>query len=139
MMVKTFKAYRLEKDNGKISRGIRDLTELDLPEGEVLIRVRYSSINYKDAMANMSESPIIKNYPATPGIDLAGEVVESADDRFSEGDPVIVTSYELGVSHDGGYSEYARVKAEWRSEERRVVREGRSRGGRAEHEERRRR
>lgn len=113
MMVKRFKAYRLEEDNGIIRRGIRDLTELDLPEGEVLIRVYYSSINYKDAMANMTDSPIIKNYPATPGIDLAGEVVETADDRFSEGDPVIVTSYELGVSHDGGYSEYARVKAEW--------------------------
>src|SRR5690625_8027422 len=83
MMVKTFKAYRLEEDNGIIRRGIRDLTELDLPEGEVLIRVYYSSINYKDAMANMTDSPIIKNYPATPGIDLAGEVVETADDRFS--------------------------------------------------------
>ncbi|GAA4057348.1 acryloyl-CoA reductase [Amphibacillus indicireducens] len=112
-MNETFKAYRLENNNGELVRGVRQLTELDLPEGEVLIRVRYSSVNYKDAMANMSDSPIIKNYPATPGIDLAGQVVESADDRFTEGDPVIVTSYDLGVSHDGGYSEYARVKAEW--------------------------
>src|SRR5690625_3666498 len=112
MMVKTFKAYRLEEDNGIIRRGIRDLTELDLPEGEVLIRVYYSSINYKDAMANMTDSPIIKNYPATPGIDLAREVVETADDSFSEGDPVMVTSYEIGVSYEGGDREYARVKAE---------------------------
>lgn len=110
---KTFKAYRLEKDNQQIIRGVQELTERDLPEGEVLIRVRYSGVNYKDAMANMSESAIIKNYPATPGIDLAGEVVESVDDRFAEGDQVVVTSYDLGVSHDGGYSEYARVKAEW--------------------------
>ncbi|WP_440897792.1 acrylyl-CoA reductase family protein [Amphibacillus sp. Q70] len=112
-MKHAFKAYRLEKKNEEIIRGVRELTEADLPEGEVLIRVRYSGINYKDAMANMSDSPITKNYPAIPGIDLAGEVVESIDDRFSEGDPVIVTSYDLGVSHDGGYSEYARVKAEW--------------------------
>lgn len=112
-MNKTFKAYRLENNNGELLRGVRELTKLDLPEGEVLIRVHYSSVNYKDAMANMSDSPIIKNYPATPGIDLAGQVVESVDDRFTEGDPVIVTSYDLGVSHDGGYSEYARVKADW--------------------------
>lgn len=112
-MKERFKAYRIEKSNDQLVRGVRQLTELDLPEGEVLIRVRYSSVNYKDAMANMLDSPIIKNYPATPGIDLAGQVVESADDRFTEGDPVIVTSYDLGVSHDGGYSEYARVKAEW--------------------------
>src|SRR5699024_8461544 len=112
-MTKTFKAYRLEKEDDKIIRGVKELQETDLPEGEVLIRVRYSSVNYKDAMANMSDSAIIKNYPATPGIDLAGEVVESIDDRFSKGDQVIVTSYDLGVDHDGGYSEYQRVKAEW--------------------------
>lgn len=112
-MKERFKAYRIEKSNNQLIREVRQLTELDLPEGEVLVRVRYSSVNYKDAMANMSDSPIIKTYPATPGIDLAGQVVESADDRFTEGDPVIVTSYDLGVSHDGGYSEYARVKAEW--------------------------
>lgn len=112
-MEQTFKAYRLEKEQDVVTRKVKQLTELDLPEGEVLIRVRYSSINYKDALANEQNSPIIKQYPATPGIDLAGEVVESVDDRFSEGDPVIVTSYDLGVTHDGGYSEYARVKAEW--------------------------
>lgn len=112
-MKKTFKAYRLKKIEEKISGQVETLTEVDLPEGEVLIKVHYSGINYKDAMANMSESPIVKNYPFTPGIDLAGEVVESIDDRFAVGDLVIVTSYELGVSHDGGFSEYQRVKAEW--------------------------
>lgn len=112
-MNKTFNAYRLEEKDGELIRGVKELKDTDLPEGEVLIRVRYSSVNYKDAMANMKDSAIIRSYPATPGIDLAGEVVESVDDRFSEGDPVIVTSYDLGVTHDGGYSEYARVKAEW--------------------------
>lgn len=92
---------------------VTTLTQNDLPEGEVLIKVQYSGLNYKDAMANMPNSPIVNQYPFIPGIDLAGEVVESVDDRFEAGDLVIVTSYALGVSHDGGYSEYARVKAEW--------------------------
>lgn len=113
-MSKTFKAYRLtQSELGEVTGEVSQLKMTDLPEGEVLIKVHYSSINYKDAMANMSKSPIVKQYPFTPGIDLAGEVVESIDDRFVAGDPVIVTSYELGVSHDGGYSEYQRVKAEW--------------------------
>ncbi len=111
--MKTFKAYRLEQINDEIIGSVQTLTETDLPEGEVLVKVHYSGINYKDAMANMTKSPIVKQYPFTPGIDLAGEVVESIDDRFTEGDKVIVTSYELGVSHDGGFSEYQRVKAEW--------------------------
>lgn len=109
----SFKAYQLVETNGQVDGQVRALTIRDLPEGEVLIRVHYSGINYKDALANMSDSPIVKDYPMIPGIDLAGEVVESSDDRFSTGDPVIVTSYDLGVSHDGGYSQYARVKAEW--------------------------
>ncbi|PXW92164.1 putative YhdH/YhfP family quinone oxidoreductase [Streptohalobacillus salinus] len=112
-MEDTFKAYRLEKQGEKVVGTVKELTVNDLPEGEVLIRVHYSGVNYKDAMANMTGSPIVKSYPFTPGIDLAGVVVESADDRFTEGDEVIVTSYELGVSHDGGYSEYQRVNAAW--------------------------
>jgi len=111
--MKPFKAYRLEQVNEEVVGSVKTLTETDLPEGEVLVKVHYSGINYKDAMANMTQSPIVKHYPFTPGIDLAGEVVESIDDRFSVGDKVIVTSYELGVSHDGGFSEYQRVKAEW--------------------------
>lgn len=108
-----FKAFRLEKDGEDVLGFVKDLTFSDLPEGEVLIRVHYSGINYKDALAHLTKSPIVKHYPFTPGIDLAGEVVESADDRFQEGDQVIATSYEIGVTHDGGYSEYARVKSEW--------------------------
>lgn len=108
-----FKAFRLEKDGEDVLSYVKDLTFNDLPEGEVLIRVHYSGINYKDALAHLTKSPIVKHYPFTPGIDLAGEVVESADDRFQEGDQVIATSYDIGVTHDGGYSEYARVKSEW--------------------------
>lgn len=85
----------------------------DLPEGEVTIRVAYSSVNYKDGLACSPNGKIVRSYPFVPGIDLSGTVVSSADSRFKEGDEVIVTSYELGVSHFGGFSEYARVPAKW--------------------------
>jgi len=112
-MATTFKAYQLTKENEQVEGKVTDLTIHDLPEGEVLIKVHYSSINYKDAMANMQKSAIVKQYPFIPGIDIAGEVVESADDRFEIGQHVIATSYDIGVTHDGGYSEYARLSSEW--------------------------
>lgn len=85
----------------------------DLPDGEVLIRVQYSGVNYKDSLASIPNGNIVKKYPFVPGIDLAGVVVSSEDSRFKEGDEVIATSYEIGVSHFGGYSEYARIPADW--------------------------
>ncbi|CQR46033.1 Putative quinone oxidoreductase YhfP [Paraliobacillus sp. PM-2] len=112
-MVDTFRAYQLTKENEKVVGVVKELTIDDLPEGEVLIKVHYSSVNYKDAMANTDNSAIVKKYPFIPGIDLVGEVVESADDQFEEGDQVIATSYNIGVSHDGGFSEYARVSSAW--------------------------
>ncbi|MFB1049755.1 acryloyl-CoA reductase [Paraliobacillus sp. JSM ZJ581] len=112
-MVDTFHAYQLTKEDEKVIGTVKQITVNDLPEGEVLIKVHYSSINYKDAMANMDNSAIVKSYPFIPGIDLVGEVVESADDQFESGDPVIATSYGIGVSHDGGFSEYARVSSAW--------------------------
>jgi acrylyl-CoA reductase (NADPH) len=78
-----------------------------------LIKVRYSSMNYKDALACVPNGNIVKTYPFVPGIDLAGVVVSSEDGRFQNGDEVIVTSYELGVSHFGGFSQYARVPSAW--------------------------
>src|SRR5205823_10745747 len=88
-----------------------DITEADLSPGEVLVKVAYSSVNYKDGLASIPEGKIVRSYPFVPGVDLAGVVVESSDSRFKPGDEVIATSYELGVSHYGGFSEYARVKA----------------------------
>ncbi|MCB1914742.1 MAG: oxidoreductase [Rhodocyclaceae bacterium] len=85
----------------------------DLDAGEVLIRVHFSSINYKDALAATGTGKIIRRYPCIGGIDLSGEVVESADPRFSTGDPVVATSFDIGVSHHGGYAEYARIPAKW--------------------------
>lgn len=110
-MTQTFKAL-LADENGEVS--IIERTLEDLPQGEVTIRVHYSGVNFKDGLAALNpKSKTTRKYPHVPGIDLAGEVVDSKDDTFKTGDMVIVTSYELGVGHDGGFSEYARVPAKW--------------------------
>lgn len=108
-----FKALVVDKAGEDVSINIQQLTFEDLPKGEVLIRVHYSGVNYKDSLASIPNGNIVRNYPFVPGIDLAGVVVSSEDPRFHEGDEVIATSYEIGVSHFGGYSEYARIPAEW--------------------------
>src|SRR5690606_1366107 len=82
-----------------------------LPAGDVLIKVDYSSLNYKDGLAVTGKGKIIRQYPMVPGIDLAGTVVESNDSRFREGDPVVVTGWGLGERHWGGYAQYARIPA----------------------------
>src|SRR5690606_22844049 len=81
--------------------------------GEVLIKVVYSSVNYKDGLASIPEGKIVRSYPFIPGIDLSGYVVSSTDPRFQVNQPVLVTGYEVGVSHFGGFSEYARIPAAW--------------------------
>lgn len=108
-----FKAFVVDKREEGFTAGFKDLTVADLPPGEVLIKVAYSSVNYKDGLASIPEGKIVRSYPFVPGIDLSGTVVESSDARFKEGDEVIVTSYELGVSHYGGFSEYARARGDW--------------------------
>nr|AYQ75775.1 oxidoreductase [Cohnella candidum] len=108
-----FQALVVDKADGEFRIGVRTRTEGDLPEGDLLIQVAYSSLNYKDALACVPDGNIVKRYPFVPGIDLAGIVVESRDDRFENGDEVLVTGYELGVAHEGGFSQYARVPAAW--------------------------
>ncbi len=112
-MKKTFKALMVTKTEDNFSVNVQNVSLNDLPAGEVLIKVAYSGINYKDGLASIPEGKIVKSYPFIPGIDLAGTVVSSEDPRFSEGDEVIATSYEIGVSHYGGYSQYARIPADW--------------------------
>ncbi|ALC82700.1 MULTISPECIES: NADPH:quinone oxidoreductase family protein [Bacillus] len=112
-MTQTFDALIVNKHDEKFTVGIDRLSSKDLPEGEVLIRVHYSSVNYKDSLAAIPNGNIVKKYPFVPGIDLAGVVVSSDDSRFQEGDAVIATSYDIGVSHYGGYSEFARIPADW--------------------------
>ena len=109
-----FKAYLIEKDaDGKVSGSLTTLTPAQLDVGELTIRVHYSSINYKDALAATGAGKIIRRFPCVGGIDMAGEVIESADPRFRAGDEVIATSFDLGVAHHGGYAEIARVPSKW--------------------------
>lgn len=108
-----FKALVVDKTESDFTVGIKNISFNDLPAGEVVIKVAYSSINYKDGLASIPEGKIVRSYPFVPGIDLAGVVVSSDAPRYKEGDQVIATSYEIGVSHYGGYSEYARIPADW--------------------------
>lgn len=108
-----FKAFVVDKTDSDFSAQIKTISLDDLPAGDVVIKVAYSSVNYKDGLASIPNGKIVRAYPFVPGIDLAGTVVSSDDSRFSEGDEVIATSYEIGVSHYGGYSECARVPGEW--------------------------
>ena len=112
-MSTAFRAFVVNKTEEGFTAGFKELTLAELPQGEVLIKVAYSSVNYKDGLASIPEGRIVRTYPFVPGVDLAGIVAESSDSRFKTGDEVLATSYELGVSHYGGYSEYARVKADW--------------------------
>jgi acrylyl-CoA reductase (NADPH) len=112
-MSATFRAFIVNKAERSFSAAIGELRTEDLPDGEVLVRVAYSGVNYKDGLASIPEGRIVRSYPFVPGVDLAGVVEESSDARFKAGDEVIATSYDLGVSHYGGFSEYARVKADW--------------------------
>jgi acrylyl-CoA reductase (NADPH) len=93
--------------------GVKPLTLEDLPAGEVVVKVAYSSVNYKDGLASIPDGNIVRSYPFVPGIDLSGHVVSSTDGRFHEGQAVLATGYGIGVSHFGGYSEYVRLPAEW--------------------------
>lgn len=109
-----FKAFVIDQDdNRKVVSRMGTLTAEQLDAGEVTIRVHYSSINYKDALAATGAGKIIRRFPCVGGIDLCGEVVDSADARFAPGDKVIATSFDIGVAHHGGYAEYARVPAGW--------------------------
>jgi acrylyl-CoA reductase (NADPH) len=112
-MNEDFKALVVNKSETDFTLGIKYVSFNELPAGEVLIKVAYSSINYKDGLASIPDGKIVRSYPFVPGIDLAGVVVSSDDPRYKEGDQVIATSYEIGVSHYGGYSEYARTPADW--------------------------
>lgn len=111
---KTFKAMIVTETGDKaFNREITTKTIDELPQGEVLVKVAYSSLNYKDALSATGNKGVTRNYPHTPGIDAAGVVEESQVDAFKPGDKVIVTSYDLGMNTAGGYGEYIRVPAGW--------------------------
>ena len=109
-----FRALVVTKNDDKtFTREVTERKINDLPEGEVLIRVRYSSLNFKDGLSCIGNPGVTRNYPHTPGIDASGEVAESSDSRFKEGDFVIVSGYNLGMDTSGGFGQYIRVPADW--------------------------
>ena len=108
-----FKAIVVEEQNEQFVSSIQERKLSDLPEGELLVKVCCSSLNYKDALSASGNKGVTSSYPHTPGIDAAGTVVSDASGRFNTGDKVIVTSYDLGMNTDGGFAEYIRVPAEW--------------------------
>ena len=109
-MASTFKALEVSE---KFSLSIVEKDLADLPEGDLLIKVDFSSLNYKDAMSASGMPGVTRNYPHTPGIDAAGKVAESRVPDFKEGDEVIVTGYDLGMNTSGGFGEYIRVPSNW--------------------------
>jgi NADPH2:quinone reductase len=112
-VVDSFKAYRIFEEAGKPAGRIVDVTLDEMSPGEVVIKASHSSVNYKDALAATGAGKVVKRFPVTGGIDVAGTVETSSDARFRRGDPVLVTGYDLGVSHDGGYAAYVRAPASW--------------------------
>jgi acrylyl-CoA reductase (NADPH) len=113
MVMNSFKALLIEERDGKVSSGLVRMDESQLDAGGVTIRVAYSSINYKDALAATGAGKIIRRFPCIGGIDMSGTVIESTDLRFKPGDRVVATSFDIGVAHHGGYAEIARVPADW--------------------------
>ena len=109
-----FQAFVVRETEPKTFVGAIEQRQIeDLPEGEVLIRVAWSSLNFKDALSATGNKGVTRSYPHTPGIDAAGTVSQSTCDEFQPGDKVIVTSYDLGMNTDGGFGQYIRVPADW--------------------------
>jgi putative YhdH/YhfP family quinone oxidoreductase len=108
-----FRAYLATQRDGEVERAVATLSPAELPEGDVLVRVAWSSVNYKDALATRPDGGVARTSPLVPGIDLAGEVVASDDEAVAPGQEVVAHGYEIGVARHGGFAEYARVPADW--------------------------
>jgi putative YhdH/YhfP family quinone oxidoreductase len=111
--VSSFNAFRIFDENGKSAGRFVELTLDDLDPGEVVIRTHYSGVNFKDALAATGAGKVIRRFPCVGGVDVAGVVHSSQDARFKVGDQVLVTGYDMGVAHDGGFAEFTRVPADW--------------------------
>jgi acrylyl-CoA reductase (NADPH) len=112
-MADTFKALILTQEDGKTVSSIRELSEADLPDGDVLLAVEYSSLNYKDGLAITGKGKIVRQWPLVPGIDLAGSVLKSDSPDFEPGDKVVLTGWGVGEKYWGGYSQRQRVQSQW--------------------------
>lgn len=111
--MQNFRGFRIHSENDKTRAGLVTLSLDDLSAGEVVIEARFSSVNYKDALAGTGKGRILRRSPLVGGIDVSGVVAESEDERFKRGDEVLVTGCGLSEVHDGGYAEYVRVPADW--------------------------
>jgi putative YhdH/YhfP family quinone oxidoreductase len=112
-MSQEFRAFVVNKTDVGFSAGLQEISTDQLPQGEVLIKVAYSCVNYKDGLASSESGKVARKFPMIPGVDLSGTVVESSDPNFKAGDEIIATSYDIGVAHDGGFGQYARIPAKW--------------------------
>ena len=110
--MESFQALVARRDGDRIDTAIETLPESALPPGEVTIRVLYSGVNFKDALALTANGGVVRNYPVVPGIDLTGEVTASDSPAFATGDLVLAHGYDIGTGHHGGYAEYARLPAD---------------------------
>ena len=114
MLPETFRCYLVDKHaDGNVSGGFTERPLAELPDGEVLIRVEYSSLNYKDALAATGHPGVNRVFPHIPGVDAAGTVAQSGAYEFVEGDEVLVTGFDMGSNRWGGYAEYVRVPQDW--------------------------
>jgi len=109
----TFRALILEERDGRVVPEIRSLQASALPEGDVLVRVAYSDLNYKDGLAILNRNKVVRSFPMVPGIDFAGTVLESRSSSYAPGDRVLLTGWGVGERHWGGFAQLARVKSEW--------------------------
>lgn len=112
-MSDTFNALLLTQQDGRTVATVTQLTDADLPDGDVLLAVDYSSLNYKDGLAITGKGKIVRTWPMVPGVDLAGRVIESSDPDYAPGDRVVLTGWGVGEKYWGGYSQRQRVQAQW--------------------------
>jgi putative YhdH/YhfP family quinone oxidoreductase len=108
-----YKAYLVEENEGKYNGQIKELEMPGLDDGNVIIKVHYSSLNYKDALASSGAKGVVRSYPFVPGIDVAGEIIESSNTEFTVGDNVVATGYKIGMSVYGGFGELVQLPAKW--------------------------
>jgi len=109
----TYRALQIEKDEAGYRCSLKTLNDSALPDGDVTVAVDYSTINYKDGLAITGKSPVVRKFPLTPGIDLAGTVTESSHPLFKAGDAVVLNGWGVGESHSGGLAQKARLKGDW--------------------------
>jgi len=113
MSVETFRAMVVREEAGRFVRGIETRSIDDLPDGELLVKVGYSALNYKDALSASGHKGVTRHYPHTPGIEASGTVVADRSGRFRAGDEVVVAGFDLGMNTSGAFGEYIRVPADW--------------------------